>query len=298
MQYKINWERSNNVFILPEIIVKKYINLVEYDFIKVIVFIYSNLNTYFDEIEISNYLNISLQNTKDILKYWHNEGLLYLKDDKVEKTVSKKILKENLTLTKEEYSDYILNDSSVKFLIEKCEEIFGRTIKHAECNILVSINKLYGLSVDVVLMLVSYCFHEKKDNFSYIRKMAVTWSDEEIDTLEKAENYIMLLENKNSCENTIKNLFGINNRKLSKKESDFSYKWLNDWDINQDLIIEAYDRCVENLGKVSFPYINKVLKKWNELGYKDISQVIMDRKEEKLSLSHDIDEIQQYINNF
>ena len=50
-----------------------------------------------------------------------------------------------------------------------------------------------GLPVGVIIMLMQYAVSVGKGNIKYIEKMAISWANEEIDTVEKAENKIRTL---------------------------------------------------------------------------------------------------------
>ena len=41
-------------------------------------------------------------------------------------------------------------------------------------------------------------------------------------------------------------------------------RWLVTWGFNDDMIIEAYERCVNKKGEFSMSYMNGILKKWYE----------------------------------
>lgn len=43
--------------------------------------------------------------------------------------------------------------------------------------------------------------------------------------------------------------------------------------MSDELLSEAYSRCVDTINKVSWSYINKILKKWHDKGYISLSEV-------------------------
>ena len=293
MKVSLNWEKKGNVFVLPTIIIDKYIKTVEYDYIKIILFLFATQCNIENTDIIAKELNIKEDKLTEILEFWENENFIDI-HNAIPKEKPKKFLKETLKLDKDEYSEYSLNDTEIKFLLNETQNVLGRTINYSECNILVSLNKLYGLPSDVILMLVGYCLKTGKDNFNYIRKVAIDWVEKEIDNHEKAEIYIMNLESQNKCEFTIKNLFGIRERNLTINERKFADSWINELHCDLDILLEAFNRCVTNTGKISFPYINKIIRTWDSKGYKTILEVNMhEGKKEKIETSsYDINEIE------
>lgn len=295
MKIEINWKNSNNMFVLPEMLVTKYINSVEYDFLKVILYIFVNKNENLSTKNISNFTKVNNDNVIDILRFWHNEGfIIYNEELEINKVDNKDLL-----LSKGEYSDIISVDDNVKFLLKQVEFILKRNIIHSECKIFVSIYKMYGMPVDVILMLTQYCVNCGKDNIAYIKKVAVSWCELGVNSLEKAEQHIMTLEQTDKDESYIKNTFGITSRNLTQKEKVMTTKWLNEIKVSDELLKEAYNRCVDNIGKISFSYINKILVGWNEKGYKTLESVLLYEKNRssKSFINKDIEDFDKDIGN-
>ena len=43
--------------------------------------------------------------------------------------------------------------------------------------------------------------------------------------------------------------------------------------MTEELILEAYNRCMDNKGQMSFAYIGKILEEWNKMGWKKPSDI-------------------------
>ena len=67
--------------------------------------------------------------------------------------------------------------------------------------------------------------------------------------------------------------FGISGRNLNTREEGYLNKWISTYHFSDDLISEACDRALNNTGKVSFAYAEKILNEWNENGIKTMSDV-------------------------
>ena len=78
-------------------------------------------------------------------------------------------------------------------------------------------------------------------------------------------------------------------------------RWLDEWHFTPQMLRLAYDACVDATGKYSFPYINKVLDRWQKKGIRTPEQAREDREKKthntdsynKRATSYDIDEIQK-----
>ena len=92
---------------------------------------------------------------------------------------------------------------------------------------------------------------------SYLEKTALDWKEKEIDTVDKANEYIRNCEIRDQkCEH-IKILLGIYGRNLVKKEKEYILKWTEKF--SDEEILSAYETAVEKTGKISFSYTDRVL---------------------------------------
>ena len=71
-------------------------------------------------------------------------------------------------------------------------------------------------------------------------------------------------------------------RSPSKKEEECAYRWIKTYLFPEELIREAYERCVNNTGKMQMRYINAILEKWYSQGIKNMDELmIYENKQEK-----------------
>ncbi len=68
------------------------------------------------------------------------------------------------------------------------------------------------------------------------------------------------------------------------------------------MINEAYQITLNGAGRLSFPYMNKILEGWHSKGYKNVGQIGMDKKPKKSkkgekgeNASLDITKIEQFM---
>jgi DnaD/phage-associated family protein len=50
-------------------------------------------------------------------------------------------------------------------------------------------------------------------------------------------------------------------------------KWLDQWNIPMELVTEACDRCIEQIAKPNYKYVDKILSEWHKKGIKTMEQV-------------------------
>ncbi len=65
----------------------------------------------------------------------------------------------------------------------------------------------------------------------------------------------------------VSSVFGIERRKPSKKETEYSLKWIDEWKISKEMLNLAYEECVNKKSKFSLSYVAKIIESWHEKGY-------------------------------
>ncbi len=177
--------------------------------------------------------------------------------------------KKHFAVTKPQKPDYMFtaqqlaNDEEFKFLVEEAQYALGKTLSNSDCATLLMLKNTCGLPLDVILMLIHYCISIDKANMRKIEKIGISWADDGIDSVEAAENKIRLNKQLNSCFSTVSSVFGLQNiGSPTKKQLDYSRRWIEDWKFSADMLREAYERCVDKKGTVQFSYIDGILKRW------------------------------------
>ena len=158
-------------------------------------------------------------------------------------------------------------------LFRELQAKLGKTIGYdGQCTFLLLYDR-FGLSAEVIFMLVDYCVSVKKTGYSYIEAVGKDWASQEIDTIEKAAEKISSLNSINSFWQKFIAATGINNPKPTTSQIKFLEMWVIEWKMSFDLIILAYERMTENTGKLSFKYMNTILGDWHAKKYKTINDV-------------------------
>ena len=93
----------------------------------------------------------------------------------------------------------------------------------------------------------------------YIQKVALSWADEHITTVDQARNSSAFY---NKTCYSILNAFGIKGRGPASAELDYIRKWLEDGNFELDLILEACNRTISAIHQPSFEYTYKILENW------------------------------------
>lgn len=310
--YKIDYAIWNRIFAVPSEVVDKHIVTASSVSIKVLLLILRNAENPITIEQMSEKLGISKADICDAANYWVSYGILKNEEKEISEKTSKikqeqtecvnvvKVTHSPLRLSGKELEEAVNNSKELKFLLERAEKILEKHLIPSEAGILVSLNNWAGISVDVILMVITYCTSIGKNSLRSIERIALDWNDKGYDTHEKVEKYIQKLTDDNKNENSVKSDFGIYDRNLSAKEKMLIDTWFNEYRFNLDMIHLAYEKTIDRTGKLSFPYINTILKSWFENEIHTTDQVLkLDadfekaKTKEKTKTSYDIENLDE-----
>ena len=161
----------------------------------------------------------------------------------------------------------------VKFLLTTAEKLLGRPLSSTEQKGYVFFLEEYGLPADVIVMAIDFCCMHDRGNYRYISKMLAGWQEQGINTHPLAEEYIRVQSARLGREAEVVEAFGLEKRGLTTANRKQIAHWYQDLGFGIEMIRLAYERTVDQIGQVSFPYINKILENWHALGLKTPEEV-------------------------
>ena len=151
---------------------------------------------------------------------------------------------------------------------------------------LVWMHEYLGLSNDIIMLLLHYCYEINKFFPAYITKIAYDWWENEVITPEEANIKIEQLKAKNSYVNYIYRLFEMEARP-TKTQKEFIHKW-QEMQFSEEMLQYARDLNVEATGKLNFKYIDRILTSWK---LDDIATVDQARRKREIYLQQLAQEI-------
>ena len=182
------------------------------------------------------------------------------------------------------YSEYDVlramdSEPSFRGLYGEVQRLLGRTLNTEELKILLGFVRYLGLPEDVISMLVCYCKERARQRGSMrnpslrtIEKEAYAWAERGIDSMEEAAAFIQSQNVRNSRLNRLMHLLQIRGRNLTAAEERYAQSWL-DMGMEEDAIAMAYERTCLNTGGLNWAYMNKILQRWQEQGFRSAEDV-------------------------
>ena len=85
---------------------------------------------------------------------------------------------------------YIKQDKKVKVLFDFAQEKLGKMLTPGDLSTLYSFYDFYHLPFEVIFMLIEYYVSQGKKSLRYIEKVAMSWNEKGINTVEKVEDHL------------------------------------------------------------------------------------------------------------
>lgn len=183
--------------------------------------------------------------------------------------------------------------SEFAMLCEHAGQKLGKQLNKNDYSSLFYLYDFVGMPAPVIYGVIEQCCSEGKTGLQYIFKKTVGLYDDGIDTYDKFEAYLARRAVIGSNISRLRKLCGMGDRELTAKEKKLFDTWFGDWNIAFELVRLAYEKTVDNTGKLSFSYMNSILKRWFESGYSTVDDVAngeASRKEETGNSSFSEDE--------
>jgi len=171
--------------------------------------------------------------------------------------------------TATELANYRSNNRDIERLFRCAEQALGKLLTFNDMNVVFGFHDWLGLPLDVVEFLLTYCAENNHRSLRYIEKCALDWAKQEIDEIEKALSYVQSFDT--NYRTVLKNM-GVTGY-LTDSHKKFIDKWLHNWNMPMELIINACERSVSNTNKPTFKYVDKILSEWHKKGITTIEGV-------------------------
>ncbi len=279
MEYSVNPSVFSSVFTVPCEVADKHLKLASDAQIRVLLFVMRNISKGISPALIAKELGLPESETEDALLYWAQCGILNSAQPvRAEAACEKAAIKSELP-TREDIIKRGMEDEKVKLLLREAQLKFGRNLKNNESSLLVYLLDDCGMEISVIFMLLQYAVSEKKCNLSFIKATATKWINAGVEDVHGAEREIVKAAKQKVAWKIVERAFGIESRRPSERELQLSSLWIDEWQMSEDVLRQAYEVCVDAKAKLSVPYISKILERWHAKGYKTVADIKSEKTE-------------------
>ncbi len=254
-----------------------------------------------DTAQIAENLNVLESDVLQAIKYWEKEGMI-LEDSGIVEFLDSPINdgheKAQSVLPAGPSDDngrkhydsiqiakLISEDQSLSELVLLAQELLGKPLSSSDLETIYWMYDELSFSTEAILLIFDYCISKEKRNLKYIEKVAIAWHQKNIITTDQIMKYISDEEHKNTALYQIQKILGISDRNLSAAETQYIKKWLNKYNMSEDMISLAYEFCLLNTTKLSFPYMDKIMERWDKQNIRTKEAAMEDNRQYKSKAS-------------
>lgn len=304
---------QTNATVLDNEFIDHYMVRANGEYVKVYLLLLRHMNQSSGYLSISELADLLECTEKDILRalrYWKSEGLLDYLDDTPDdpspkSTASSPAASSGLHDAQSGYMTSSIPADSVsdsaalasttniqqyrsrkeraefKELLFVAEQYLGKTLSATDIDQITYFYDTLNMSAELIEYLIEYCVENGHKSMHYINKVALSWHEENITTVNLAKTSSFLYNKNCYC---VLNAYGIKGRGPAASEIAYIRKWSEEYGFALEVILEACDRTMNSIHQPSFDYTDSILKRWKDKNVrqlKDIDAVDADYRKEK-----------------
>ncbi len=243
--------------------------------------------------EIASKTGLSVDAVLECVEYWTDAGVIIAENANT--TASENSLiseKENAQMTEkvnapkiiplfrpsqEEIDSALLKSRSLTNLFNEAQQIFGKTLGYTMQCVIYNVVFYYGLSQDVANLLLTFANYVGATSQQDILKIAKSWSENGITTVELANDYIQEATKARKLFAELSVLTDNADTQPTFVQYDYLTKWIK-WGFAADAVAKAHEimkneKGTGTLNFRNFQYMDKILKKWNDAGAHTLKEI-------------------------
>ena len=172
----------------------------------------------------------------------------------------------------EELAQARQQDAAFSGLCDYFEASIGRFLNRRELETLLNVYQALSLPPEVLTLLMGDCAQRGRLTAREVEKQAYHWYDLGLDNYEAAADYLARQRERRTRGAKVLSMLGIHDRQPGESEQKYIDKW-EEMGVTDDLLRLAYDRTLLGAGRLSWPYLHKILCAWRQQGYRTAKDV-------------------------
>ncbi len=219
-----------------------------------------------DDFALEEELHLSTGEILSALRYWESKNLVSSKTTGKTTTyeflTTEKPLEEGAKPTKKNINMYEYKDYN-----NLLSTLLNRSLSPSDLTAVYDFTEIYNLPQDVVIALIEYCVEQKgqRVGVAYLNTVAIAWAEENINTIEKAQNKIEEYRAVFGGAAKLMRIMGIYGKNPGKTERDLYNKWTQVWGFSHESI-EFAMKDKEFTKEQPFKYLDAILRNLFEQG--------------------------------
>ena len=254
MAFKLSKGRKKSMMKLPISFFDKYLPSVNGDYLKIYLYGLKLCleNRSMTDSELAKVLGMLKADIQNAWKYWEQEGLV--------------------TILAVQFSDIfsvIQKDTDFKGMIQIVEASYHELLTQDDVMMIYDIVKIKEIPLELLLITMSHCIKIRKKSMKYIYKVVTENFRDGLNTPEALEQHFTKMEENRKYYKNISKIIKLTGREFTDGEKEYLKKWKDHQKTEEDIRF-AYEKTVLSIGKLSFPYMDKIIL--NETGNKPVKK--------------------------
>ena len=246
--------------------------------------------------KVASELKQNISDIEEAFEFWTNLGIVQPNENEKINLDINKVIDEEPTfeqIRNDYLTDRLKSDREIKDFLDEIESIVCRPLSSMDVSLILSLKDREGIPYDVILMIVQYCAKSGKASTRYIERIGLDWAKNGIDSVEKAEQKIKRLNDSKKLWSRFEKIIGISSRAPTSREEEAINRWFTEWNYDETMIKEAYERCINSKGRYILSYMDGIIKKWNQNNVRTVSDAKRSSKRfQPIRTSYSLEEFQ------
>ena len=163
----------------------------------------------------------------------------------------------------------IQKDTDFKGMIQIVEASYHELLTQDDVMMIYDIVKIKEIPLELLLITMSHCIKIRKKSMKYIYKVVTENFRDGLNTPEALEQHFTKMEENRKYYKNISKIIKLTGREFTDGEKEYLKKWKDHQKTEEDIRF-AYEKTVLSIGKLSFPYMDKIIL--NETGNKPVKK--------------------------
>ena len=286
MSYSINLGQWNTVFAVPASVTDQHLKLATETQLKVLLYLLRHSGEAVSDDQLKKTTGCSAEEVANAVAFWIDRGLLTFGESaltppqatvassaqpvfnaKAEEpaperrtAVSRAVRPDTAFVAK-----LLHEDKNRAGLMEEAQSVMQKPLSPGDTATLVMLYDTFGLPCEVLAMLLHYAASVGSANMRAVERIGINWSDAGIVSVSDAEREIERMTLSREAWGRVASLLSLRTTgRPTNAQLTNADRWLNVWGFNDEMILEAYERCVNTKGEYHISYVNAILKRWYE----------------------------------
>ena len=268
---------------MPAAVVDRHLKLASTAQVKVLLYLLRHAGEEIADDQVAKAVGASAEEVRNAVDFWIERGLLCADkgvltpaadtqpvsaaeppakpaEEQKHTAVSRAVRPDSAYVSKR-----IKEDGILAGLMEEAQSVMRKPLSPGDTATLVMLYDTFGLPCEVIALLLHHLSETGSANMRAVERVGISWSDNGVSSIEDAEREIEKISSSREAWGRVSMMLGLRNAgRPTQAQLANADRWLNEWRFSDEMIIEAYERCVNTKGEYSMSYINAILKKWYE----------------------------------